>query len=146
LPDDRVDDIAIGTDIVEIQRFRELDSDSPFFNRIFTESEQKYCSGYSDPAPHLATTFAGKEAVVKATSSFCTLSMDAIEILRDENGAPFVTLHQVCPLVIRISLSYSPTHAVAVALAFVQSDHDQKHIQGILDDTIQELLPGGEVS
>jgi holo-[acyl-carrier protein] synthase len=145
LTDDRVDDIAIGTDIVEIQRFRDLDSESSFFNRIFTDNEREYCSGYSDPAPHFATTFAGKEAVVKATSSFCALSMDAIEILREDNGAPFVRLHQECSFLIRLSLSHSSTHAVAVALAFVQLDTDQKHIQGILDDTIQELLPGGEM-
>ncbi|MGY5864184.1 MAG: holo-ACP synthase [Candidatus Thorarchaeota archaeon] len=145
MTEDRSDDIAIGTDIVEIQRFRDLDSESAFFNRVFTDSEREYCRGYSDPAPHLAATFAGKEAVVKATSSSCTLSMNKIEILREENGAPFVTLHQECPLTIRISLSHSSTHAVAVAVAFVQSIPDQKHIQGILDDSIQELLPGGEM-
>lgn len=145
MTEDRFNDITIGTDIVEIQRFRDLESESAFFNRVFTDSEREYCSGYSNPAPHLAATFAGKEAVVKATSSSCSLSMNAIEILREENGAPFVKLHVECPLVIRISLSHSTTHAVAVALAFVQSVHDQKHIQGILDDSIQELLPGGEM-
>ena len=146
MTDDRFDDFALGTDIVEIQRFRDLDSDSPFYRRVFSDNELEYCDSFSDQAPHLATTFAGKEAVVKATSSFCSLSMDSIEILRNENGAPFVLIHQDCPPDIRISLSYSSTHAVAVALAIPQSITDQKHIQGLLDDTIQELLPGGEMS
>lgn len=146
MPDDRFDDIALGTDIVEIQRFRDLDSESSFYRRVFTDEELEYCDGFSDQAPHLATTFAGKEAVVKATSSFCRLSMNSIEISRDGNGAPYVLIHQDCPLDIRISLSYSSTHAVAVALAIPQSITDQKHIQGLLEDTIQDLLPSGEMS
>ena len=146
MPEDRAEDIRIGTDIIEIQRFRGLSSDSPFFKRVFTENERKYCDGFSDPAPHYATTFAGKEAVVKTISSFCNLPMDAIEILRNKNGAPYVVLHQDCQFSIRLSLSHSTNHAVAVAIAFVQSITDQKHIQGLLDDTIKELLPGGEMS
>ena len=146
LPVDRFDNLALGTDIVEIRRFRDLESESPFYRRVFTSIELEYCNGFSDPAPHLATTFAGKEAVIKATSSFCRLSMDLIEILRDENGAPYVLTHRELFLGIRVSLSYSSTHAVAVALAYPQSITDQKHIQGLLDETIQELLPGGEMS
>ena len=144
--DDLADDIRIGTDIVEIQRFRNLDPDSAFFKRVFTENEREYCDTFPDPAPHYAATFAGKEAVVKAISSFCKLPMDAIEILRSASGAPNVSLQEDCEFIIRISLSHSSNHAVAVALAFVQSATDQKHIQGILDDKIKELLPGGEMS
>ncbi len=145
MTDDSFDDIGLGTDIVEIQRFRDLDSESPFYSRVFTTKELEYCYGFSDSAPHLATTFAGKEAVVKATSSICRLPFDSIEILRTVDGAPYVLIHQQCPLNIHVSLSYSSSHAIAVALALPQSVTDQKHIQGMLDDTIQELLPGGEM-
>jgi len=145
LTDDSFDDIGLGTDIVEIQRFRNLDSESPFFTRIFTTKELEYCNRFSDSAPHLASTFAGKEAVVKATSSICRLPFDSIEILRTADGAPYVLIHQQYPLKICVSLSYSSSHAVAIALALPHSITDQKHIQGILDDTIQELLPGGEM-
>jgi holo-[acyl-carrier protein] synthase len=146
LPEERADDIRIGTDIVEIQRFRDLSPDSAFFKRVFSENERKYCDGFSDPSPHYAATFAGKEAIVKAISSFCNLPMDTIEILRKESGAPYVSLQEDWQFTIRISLSHSSQYAVAVALAFVQSVTDQKHIQGILDDKIKELLPNGEMS
>ncbi|MFW9982255.1 MAG: holo-ACP synthase [Candidatus Thorarchaeota archaeon] len=146
MTDDHFDEICLGTDVVEIKRFRDLESDSPFYRRVFTANELDYCKRFSDSAPHLATTFAGKEAVVKATSSICNLSIDSIEILRRLDGSPYVLVHKYCPLHISISLSYSSTHAVAVALSLPKSISDQKHIQGLLDETIQQLLPSGEMS
>jgi holo-[acyl-carrier protein] synthase len=146
MPEDRAEDIRIGTDIIEIHRFRDLDSDSAFYKKVFTDKEREYCDRFPEPASHYATTFAGKEAVIKAIRSFCNLTIGAIEILRDENGAPYVILQQDCRYSIRLSLSHSLNYAVAVAIAFVQSVTDQKHIQGLLDETIQQLLPGGEMS
>ena len=146
MTDDHFDEICLGTDIVEIKRFRDLESESPFYRRVFTTNELEYCNRYPDSAPHLATTFAGKEAVVKATSSFCNLSIDSIEILRRVDGSPYVVVHKDCSLHINISLSYSSTHAVAVALSLPKTISDQKRIQGLLDETIQQILPSGEMS
>jgi holo-[acyl-carrier protein] synthase len=139
--------IAIGTDIVEIDRFRNLEAESAFYNRFFSVKELTYCRRFSDPSPHFAATFAGKEAVLKATDSNCRVSLNNIEILRDEDGAPYVVLHQDCNHDIYVSLSHSSTHAVAVALAVCQaSASGMNEIRGLLEETVKQLLPRSEVS
>lgn len=138
--------LAIGTDIVEIDRFRSLKTGSSFYRRTFSAKELAYCFGFSDPYPHIAATFAGKEAVLKTTNSNCGLSLGDIEILRDDDGAPYVTHHQKCNHDIYISLSHSSSHAVAVALAvhrtYVSS---MKEIQSLLEDTVEQILPRGDI-
>jgi holo-[acyl-carrier protein] synthase len=139
--------ISIGTDIVELERFRSLETGAPFYDRIFSTKELEYCRSFTDPSPHFATTFAGKEAVLKATSSNCRAILKNIEILRDEDGAPYVILHQNCNHNIFVSLSYSSTHAVAVALAVSQSQpSDANLIEGLLEETVKKILPRSEVS
>ena len=147
MTDDKEPSIAIGTDIVEIDRFRNLEAEATFYDRVFSGKELEYCRGFQDPFPHFATTFAGKEAVTKATNSNCRVSLNNIEILRDEDGAPYVVLHQDCSHSIFVSLSHSSSHAVAVALAVSQSNTaDMNLIQGLLEETVNQLLPGSEVS
>jgi holo-[acyl-carrier protein] synthase len=147
LNDDNGLDISIGTDIVEIDRFRNLESEAPFYSRVFSENELEYCRGFQDPTPHFATTFAGKEAVVKATHLNCKISLTSIEILRDEDGAPYVIHHQDCDHNLFVSLSYSSTHAVAVALAVSQSQlSNMSLIQGLLEETVEQILPRSEIS
>jgi holo-[acyl-carrier protein] synthase len=147
LNDDHGLNIAIGTDLVEIERFRNLEAESPFYKRVFSERELAYCHGYSDPAPHIAATFAGKEAIVKATNSNCSVSLNKIEILRDENGAPFVILHQNCNYDIHLSLTHSSSHAVAVALAVHQSHvSDMNAIREKMAAVLKQILPGRAVS
>ena len=52
--------VAIGVDVVEIQRIRSLleRSGDRFINRIFTEQEGEYCRSLSNPAESLAARFA----------------------------------------------------------------------------------------
>jgi holo-[acyl-carrier protein] synthase len=138
--------LAIGTDIVEIDRFRSLEPGSPFYRRTFSAKELAYCFGFTDPYPHIAATFAGKEAVLKATNSNCELSLDDIEILRDEEGAPYVTHYRKCNHEIYISLSHSSSHAVAVALAAHKTNvSNTDEIQRLLEATIEQILPRGNV-
>lgn len=140
-------DFAIGTDIVEIDRFRNLGSESPFYQRVFTERELAYCHRFPDPAPHLAATFAGKEAIVKATNSNCRATINTIEILRDEDGAPVVDLFQPSNHDIYVSLAHSSTHAIAVALAVNRSyTMNLNEIKGILERAGTKLLPRRDVS
>ena len=147
LKDNRGLNLVIGTDIVEIDRFRNLGTESPFYERVFSERELAYCHRYTDPAPHLAATFAGKEAVVKATNSNCQIHLNHIEILRDQDGAPYVKLHQDCGHDIYVSLSHSSYHAVAVALAVNQSlKIDTSEIRGLLEENVKQILPRSEVS
>ena len=147
MTDDNGQNIAIGTDIVEIDRFRDLELESPFYERVFTANELEYCRGFQDPFPHYATTFAGKEAVVKATTSNCSITLDNVEILRNEDGAPYVVIHKSCNHDIYVSLSHSSSYAVAVALAVHQSyASNMSKLQGILEETVKQILPKGEVS
>ena len=115
----------IGVDIVEIARFQQLDyqSNKQFYTRVFTPSEIKYCLSFSDPAPHFAANFAGKEAVYKAVSMFYEIKINKIEILRDEKASPIVNLHldpkeKLQPLNVKVSLSHSFSHAIAFAIAY----------------------------
>jgi len=147
LNDDRRLNIAIGTDLVEIERFRSLEDESPFYKRVFSERELAYCYRYSDPTPHIAATFAGKEAIVKATNSNCRVSLNNIEILRDEDGAPYVILHQKCNYDIHLSLTHSSSYAVAVALAVHQSHvSDMNSIKEKMDEALKQILPESAVS
>ncbi len=133
---------AIGTDIVEIERFRALEDESPFYSRVFSPNELAYCRRFKDPFPHFATTFAGKEAVVKASSSTSRVSLSNVEILRDEQRVPFVVLHEECDYDLYVSLSHSASHAVAVALAVRQSyASDMNEIRQLLDSTVKQILP-----
>jgi holo-[acyl-carrier protein] synthase len=113
----------IGVDIVEIARFQQLDypSNKQFYTRVFTPNEIKYCLSFSNPAPHFAANFAGKEAVYKAVNIFCEVNLKNIEILRNENGSPIVKLHlrseqKFDSLQVKVSLSHSVSHAIAFAL------------------------------
>ncbi|GIW24882.1 holo-ACP synthase [Meiothermus sp.] len=59
--------MAVGTDIVELQRLRRVWERHPerFLQRHFTPPEIAYCLAKSDPIPSLAVRFAAKEAFQK---------------------------------------------------------------------------------
>lgn len=132
---------GIGTDIVEIQRFRNLDRDAPFYSRVFSRDELCYCRKYVDSAPHFATTFAGKEAVVKAMNSQKQLTVAGIEILRNLDGSPYVILEGTEHEVI-VSLAHSDMYAVAVAMVLPNSQIDNvDKFRKLLNENVQELIP-----
>lgn len=60
--------VGVGIDQIEVARIRDsLDKHADhFLDKIFSPTEQAYCRGKADPAPHLAARFAAKEAVSKA--------------------------------------------------------------------------------
>lgn len=110
----------VGIDIEEISRFenKTIENDFHFLNKIYTENELDYCFSNAQPARHLAARFCAKEAVVKALSNILNknLSYSQIEILRRENGSPYVNLIG-CEENIEIALSMS--HDKDKAIAFV---------------------------
>jgi holo-[acyl-carrier protein] synthase len=125
----------IGVDIVDVDRFRRLDyfHSKKFYERIFTQREIKYCLSFEDPAPHFAANFAAKEAVCKALNGFYNIKLNEVEVLRDEGGAPYVTLrigrkeiakhsdtNKKLSTCIRISLSHSTLHAIAFAVVALE--------------------------
>ncbi|MEI6293414.1 MAG: holo-ACP synthase [Methanomicrobiales archaeon] len=114
--------IGIGTDIEEIQRFRNCNSAAfvAFLAKIFSKSECDYCQSKDDPAPHFAGRFAGKEAVIKALSSLNIKNIwyPDIEILNNNYGVPYVKINteKTEKLLIKISLSHSPDLVLAFCI------------------------------
>lgn len=114
----------IGIDLVDIGRFRlSSTTTQTFFDLCFTPSEQHYCLSKSNPAQHFAARFAGKEAVIKALSGMnLYLERNKIEILNQENGRPYLTLHtnneKILQLKSDISLSHSDTSAIAFVIFY----------------------------
>ncbi len=106
--------MRIGIDIVEVDRLRmKLENNPRLKNRFFTREEIEYCQRFSDPWPHLAGTFAAKEAVIKALGR--NPGWKKIEIIRKEDGSPVVHLHGN-PLPSTLSISHTSRTAVAVFL------------------------------
>jgi holo-[acyl-carrier protein] synthase len=133
---------GLGVDIIEIERFRHLNIESHFFRHVFTSKELTYCSKYPDPSPHLAATFAGKEATLKAMSKAVPLSMRTIEIHHNEHGLPSAEIRDLPEVEIFLSLAHSEDYAVAVALAIPSSQAaNTLSIQKLLDHNTSELLP-----
>src|SRR5688572_4432538 len=96
----------IGIDVVGIERFREVLKRSPWLERgLFTEQERIYCRSQADPVRHLASTFAAKEAVVKAIGDAQgPTTIRQVEISRAPSGRPSA------------SVSGRPDHDLAISL------------------------------
>ena len=84
---------GIGTDIVEIQRIKKIDSLDKFAKKILSINELKFFQNLANSKRvyYLAKQFAGKEAIAKAIG--IGISKDSnfaeIEILRNKNGKPY---------------------------------------------------------
>ena len=107
----------VGIDLVAIERFRDAlaQKKDQFLHSTFSGIELEYCLSYSDPAPHLAGTFAAKEAVRKATGESGAFS--DTEIRRSAGGKPEVWLRGVRAPSILLSITHTETDACAVAIA-----------------------------
>jgi holo-[acyl-carrier protein] synthase len=119
--------IGIGTDIVEIRRFENVTDKvfSAFLTKNFTRNELDYCLSKEAPSPHLAARFAGKEAVIKALHclNITHIFYPSIEILNDERGVPYVRINtdKTEKLYIKISLSHSSEMALAFCIIIQES-------------------------
>lgn len=97
--------VLCGTDIVEIKRMyknialKEDGSIPSFITRCFTDKEIEYCMGKkldSKKAESFSGRYAAKEAVSKALGTGVMtegIGFLDIEILLNENGAPYLVLH-----------------------------------------------------
>lgn len=116
------DKLAIGTDIEEIERFKDksLEQDEKFLRKIFTQKELAYCFKDKQSASHLCARYCAKEAVVKALSQFKITDVyySDIEILNSENGSPYCTIEKYPSVKIKVSISHSKTCATATVLCF----------------------------
>lgn len=82
--------VGVGVDMIEIERVVHACEREHFLKKIFSEQE----IGQMDAKRRRAASdFAGKEAVVKALGTgFSGIEASEIEILRREDGSPYVVL------------------------------------------------------
>lgn len=115
---------SVGVDIEDISRFESLTiaDDENFLKKIFTPAEIAYCFSKSNPAPHLAARFSGKEAVLKAMNAIHrdNPAYSDIEILNDDRGVPRITSNkkEFKNLTLQISLSHCSEKSLAFVVIF----------------------------
>jgi len=119
---------GVGMDQILVSRVEEACRKDSFLRKYYSERE---CGLIRERGSRAATNFAGKEAVAKAFGTGFTEGIvpREIEILRRENGAPYVELagnalgwaesHQISK--IHISLTDTEEYASAFAVASVGS-------------------------
>ena len=108
--------ISIGTDIVKIDRIKDLSSDDKFLSKIFTPKELEYCNSHSNPVIHLSGKYAAKEAVKKAllSASLIThISMKSIEILNNKDKSPYIYISIIKDVKCNVSISHDGNYAIA---------------------------------
>lgn len=117
--------IGIGADIENIDRFSKLDleKDRNFLDKIYTQKEQRYCLSKSNPYPHFAARFTGKEAILKAINSLISkpsesISYNEIEILNNQYGVPRAKIKnkKLGKFNILITLAHCKDKAIAFAI------------------------------
>jgi len=87
--------LGIGTDLVDIDRFREVLHRTPgVAERLFRPAERAYADAAPEPAARLAVRFAAKEATLKSFGvGLGAMRMFDIEVVRQADGRPEIMLH-----------------------------------------------------
>ena len=107
---------GIGIDVAEIGRFRtsNMRRGERFVSNIFSKHEQDYCFSYRDPAPHLAGTFAAKEAVRKIYGDK-PMALAQIEVRRRASGKPEIWIKGKRSATLLTSITHTKTIAISIA-------------------------------
>ena len=114
--------VAIGLDIVELSRIREVWQRHPkrFLQRHFTAEEITFCRQKADPLPSIAARFAAKEAFQKCWPE--THGWQDVWVVRD-GPRPKLAFSdgirvelEARRLVAHVSLTHGRDHAAAVVL------------------------------
>ena len=113
--------IGIGIDGIEISRFKSIENNNNFLERVFTQKEIEYCKQKTNSAESFAVRFAGKEAVIKATTKIKKFLPEQIEILNGFDGSPVAKiLDKNFPKDIEILVSLSHSETIATAISIIQ--------------------------
>ncbi len=119
---------GIGTDIVEVERIKNLSSISKFAKKILSQKElNTFNSLNKDQKVYfLSKQFAAKEAISKALGNGIghEASLNNIEILRDEKGKPFFNAINELSILIsdlgitktHVSLADESNYAIAMVI------------------------------
>ena len=116
-----LENIGIGVDIVEINRFQEkpFEKNENFYKKIFSESEIKYCLQKKNSAETFASKFAIKEAVIKAIKK----QIDFLDILTNYSDLkPVVSLQNDHTYNFLVSTSHEKLYAIATVIS--EKHHD----------------------
>ena len=118
---------GIGTDIVNTSSFHDTKYREVFRKKIFTDNEVEYCETKTNleniKERHYAARFAAKEATLKALGRGLSSGMSNIEIGKQHNGAPTITLHgklaeEFDYLKFMVTISHCPEYATATVIAY----------------------------
>ncbi len=124
--------LGIGTDIVDIKRFRAVveKRGKNFLEKIFTDKELEYAENKKFFHAHMAGKFSAKEAVKKALPDGARIGLNwsEIEILNHPDGKPYVQLHGQAEEIMkefkitRVLVSVSHTDDIATSNAMAVKD------------------------
>ena len=127
--------VGTGLDVAEVARIRTALDDpvtgERFKARVFTAAEQAYCDGRGvGRYESYAARFAAKEATAKALGCGVgkDLSLLDVEIARDADGRPTVTLHgrgaatAAAAGVTRVHVALTHTRDLAIAQVIAEGD------------------------
>ena len=120
--------VGLGTDLVEVPRFRlAMERRGERLGvRLFSDDERAYAYRQKDPAKSLAARFGAKEAVMKALGvGLWKFKLRDVEVVRQKGGAPRVELHGRAAELAdergvrdwHLSLTHTGSTALAVAIA-----------------------------
>lgn len=113
---------SVGIDLVNINRFDKLKDKDKFINKIFTNNELVYINKHNNSNETVAGIYSSKEAFLKAIKKgINNYSLKDIEVLHDDNGAPYITLHNELKelykdLDISLSISHDGEYATSVVI------------------------------
>ena len=105
--------IGIGTDLVDIERFRRsLERTPGLRERLFRPDERAYAEQRNDPVERYAGRFAAKEAALKALGlGLGGMAMYDIEVVRAESGSPSISAR----LTLQCGRSFTSARAAVAA-------------------------------
>jgi len=119
--------VGVGTDLVDVERFRRVVSRTPrLVTRVFTAAELADARRRRDPTEPLAARFAAKEAAMKALGvGIGAVAMRDLEVVREVSGRPRLVLHGTAArraqdagvTDLLVTMSHTATAAVATVLA-----------------------------
>ena len=120
---------GLGTDVVDIARFRTLKQRAEFFDQVFTPAEILCAPEGPSQDAFYATLFATKEALLKALG--CGLEHGSLwkEIDIPSNGRPHLSgiLGQLAgeKSVTKIHVSHAYSETSAVAFVLIETTNDE---------------------
>ena len=85
---------GIGTDIISVDRIKNLLKNKNFINRIFNEKEILKCKNINNSINCYAKRFAAKEAFAKALGTGISngINFNEIVILNKKSGKPYIRI------------------------------------------------------